>query len=289
MNVSFSQKSWTVEGPDYINMSRRTEGKENGRADRDKNIYTLTSVVAKPNNIIIRDLMEQKQELAERRADYLDSAQEKGTDPTVIREKLHEFDTKIQELESQIRQIQLEEQSKAFKTGETEEEKQAGNNSMANNVQENEEEVTDKRKDLFASNAMSSVLSARMELRNIEGIKKAQSVLRTEALSVKERNPGRSETLSKKADDLDKKIEEIEKDINDKISRASEKDVKESYERNKRGRIEEKGKDAHKDGQEIFEPDVRDAGQLAGEKLYEYEHIAKYKTFLLGQKVDAGI
>ncbi|WP_010493310.1 hypothetical protein [Paenibacillus elgii] len=168
-------------------------------------------------------LMEQKQGLMERRGNYLSDALKKGTSAESMKAELENIDKQIQELEEQMRKIQLEEQRKA--AGLDEESKKKGEKSNTSGLggsypNESQEDS------VVSSNTMQAVVSASQEKQNFGRIKMAQNTLRTEAKGWEHSNPARSSELKEKAENLNGKLMELSGNIASDLTKAIREDDK---------------------------------------------------------------
>ncbi|AWB46605.1 hypothetical protein DCC85_22150 [Paenibacillus sp. CAA11] len=169
-------------------------------------------------------LMEQIQQITERRSQYMSNAMEKGVSTEVMKLELADFDAQIEEVETQIRKIKLEEQQKA--TGMDKE----------NQKEENDEKEVLERgsidsgqvEDPLASNTMGALVSASNKMNQISKVKMAQITLNSESKALENSDPARSKALKSKADGLNGKMMEITNDATSEISQAIKKDNKES-------------------------------------------------------------
>ncbi|MEK3914217.1 hypothetical protein [Paenibacillus sp. FSL H7-0331] len=171
-------------------------------------------------------LMEQKQQIAERRSQYISKAMEKDMDPEVIKLELEEFDTQIEEIENQIRKLQLEEQHKAI--GMDKESKKEEGNNDDDEVQSHGSINPRQVEDPLASNTMKALISVSNEMKQTSSVKMAQITLNRESKAWEFSDPARSKALKSKAEDLDGKMIEISGNASNEIAHAIEKDKKES-------------------------------------------------------------
>lgn len=115
-------------------------------------------------NKMLQSLMEQKQAMLERRNNYYADAVEKLTDPKIMKERLDEMDKQIEEIDTQMKQIQLEEQRKARGTDEESKEQKASYSAL----QQDESP--------HSSPTLHAVLTAIHDLKNIHSVKRANII-----------------------------------------------------------------------------------------------------------------
>ncbi|MCM3145812.1 hypothetical protein [Brevibacillus sp. MER 51] len=166
-------------------------------------------------NKMLQSLMEQKQAMLERRNNYYADAVEKLTDPKVMKERLDEMDKQIEEIETQMKRIQLEEQRKA--RGTDEESKEQKSSDIAPDQDESS---------LQPSPALHAVLTATHDLKNIHSVKRAQITLELEAKAwepaSKDGDFTKSEELKRKAEGLDGKLLKMADEIDKKLESSQE-------------------------------------------------------------------
>lgn len=68
--------------------------------------------IGKPQNKIIQQLTEQKQNLMERRSDYVSNALKRGLGPEAVKAEMEEIDKQIQQIDENIQKQSLEEQKR---------------------------------------------------------------------------------------------------------------------------------------------------------------------------------
>ncbi|MFS0557711.1 hypothetical protein [Brevibacillus sp. 179-C9.3 HS] len=165
-------------------------------------------------NKMLQSLMEQKQAMLERRNNYYTDALEKQTDPKVMKERLDEMDKQIEELDTQMKQIQLEEQRKARGTDEESKEKNASDSAKQ------QDELPQ------SSPTLQAVLTASNELKKVNSVKRAQITLEIESKAwepaSKDGDFTRSRELKRKAEGLDGKLLKMAGEIDQKIEDAKE-------------------------------------------------------------------
>ncbi|WP_409176719.1 hypothetical protein [Brevibacillus fortis] len=164
-------------------------------------------------NKMLQSLMEQKQAMLERRNNYYADAVEKLTDPKVMKERLDEMDKQIEEIDTQMKQIQLEEQRKASGTEESKEQK------ASDSAPQQEESPQ-------SSPTLHAVLTATHALKNIHSVKRAQITLELEAKAwepaSKDGDFTRSRELKRKAEGLDGKLLKMADEIDKKLENSQE-------------------------------------------------------------------
>ncbi|UKK96255.1 hypothetical protein [Brevibacillus brevis] len=166
-------------------------------------------------NKMLQSLMEQKQAMLERRNNYYADAVEKLTDPKVMKERLDEMDKQIEEIETQMKRIQLEEQRKARGTDEESQEQKSSD------IAPDKDESS-----LQPSPTLHAVLTATHDLKNIHSVKRAQITLELEAKawepSSKDGDFTKSEELKRKAEGLDGKLLKMADEIDKKLENSQE-------------------------------------------------------------------
>lgn len=167
----------------------------------------LKSFGKKTNNMMLKRLMEQKQALMEKRHQL----NEDDISPEILKEKIEAINEQIRSLENEMQKIQLEEQRKAL--GVDEESNKEKQQQQIKNEDNSPNENKTSKTDFFVSQTMNAIVSANSEMAKIDGVKKAQHTLRSEAKS----SGGQSKDLDN-ADELNAKIMEICSDANKKLS-----------------------------------------------------------------------
>ncbi|MBY0085229.1 hypothetical protein HP567_004350 [Brevibacillus sp. M2.1A] len=166
-------------------------------------------------NKMLQSLMEQKQAMLERRNNYYADAVEKLTDPKVMKERLDEMDKQIEEIETQMKRIQLEEQRKARGTDEESQEQKSSD------IAPDQEESS-----LQSPPTLHAVLTATHDLKNIHSVKRAQITLELEAKAwepaSKDGDFTKSEELKRKAEGLDGKLLKMADEIDKKLENSQE-------------------------------------------------------------------
>ncbi|ASR49413.1 muscle M-line assembly protein unc-89 Uncoordinated protein 89 [Paenibacillus kribbensis] len=162
--------------------------------------------IGKPQNKIIQQLTEQKQNLMERRSDYLSNALKRGLGPEAVKAEMEEIEKQIQQIDENIQKQSLEEQKKAL--GMDEESKKEAQKGKREEYQS------------LITYTMHSVISANNELKNAKITKMAQITLGSEAKGWESTNPAKSAALREKAEGLNGKIMEVAANINDRVREA---------------------------------------------------------------------
>lgn len=171
------------------------------------------------NKTMMERLMEQKQQIVERRSQYISHAMEKGASPDAMKMELEEIDAQLEEIELQIRKLELEEQRKA-----------AGMNTDGQKKKDDHKEILSSNTadsgqgedSSFAIN-MNALVSASNEMKKISSVKMAQITLNRESKAWEHSDPVRSMTLKHKAEELNGKMLERSGDINDELRKTNDK------------------------------------------------------------------
>ncbi|MEC0182068.1 muscle M-line assembly protein unc-89 Uncoordinated protein 89 [Paenibacillus peoriae] len=171
--------------------------------------------IGKPQNKVIQQLTEQKQNLMKRRSDYLSNALKRGLGPEAVKAEMEEIDKQIQQIDENIQKQSLEEQKKAL--GMDEESKKEAQKGKR---EEYTPKTAEEQKQSLITYTMHSIVSANNELKNAKIAKMAQSTLGSEAKGWENANPAKSAALREKAEGLNGKIVEIAANINERISEA---------------------------------------------------------------------
>ncbi|MGQ3479833.1 muscle M-line assembly protein unc-89 Uncoordinated protein 89 [Paenibacillus sp. TY11] len=175
--------------------------------------------IGKPQNKVIQQLTEQKQNLMERRSDYISNALKRGLGPEAVKAEMEKIDMQIQQIDENIQKQSLEERKKAFGVDEdSKKEAQEGKK------EEYTPKTAEEQKQSLITYTMHSIVSANNELKNSEITKMAQITLESEAKGWENTNPARSAVLREKAAGLDGKIMEISANINERIGDAVNKE-----------------------------------------------------------------
>lgn len=167
----------------------------------------LKSFGKKTNNMMLKRLMEQKQALMEKRHQL----SEDDISPETLKEKIEAINEQIRALENEMQKIQLEEQRKAL--GVDEENNKEKVKQQLENEDKNPNSNKKSKADSFVSQTMNAIVSANSEMAKIDGVKKAQNTLRSEAKS----SGGQSEDLDN-AGELNAKIMKLCSDANEKLT-----------------------------------------------------------------------
>ncbi|WP_233901801.1 muscle M-line assembly protein unc-89 Uncoordinated protein 89 [Paenibacillus polymyxa] len=164
-------------------------------------------------------MTEQKQNLMERRSDYISNALKRGLGPEAVKAEMEKIDMQIQQIDENIQKQLLEEQKKAFGVDE-ESKKEAQEGKKEQYTHKTAEE----QKQSLITYTMHSIVSANNELKNFKITKMAQITLESEAKGWENTNPARSAVLREKAEGLDGEIMKISANINERIGDAVNKE-----------------------------------------------------------------
>lgn len=176
--------------------------------------------IGKPQNKIIQQLIEQKQNLMERRSDYLSNALKRGLGPEAVKAEMEEIEKQIQQIDENIQKQSLEEQKKAL--GMDEESKKE---TQEDKKEQYTPKTAEEQKQSQITYTMHSVISANNELKNAKITKMAQITLGSEAKGWESTNPAKSAALREKAEGLNGKIMEVAANINDRVREAVKKEA----------------------------------------------------------------
>jgi len=163
------------------------------------------------NPSAIERLMEQKQNIMERRQQYITRAMEKGTSPEVLQIQLDELDEQLEKIDSQLSKRQLEEQREALgmddasgEGGKTNGEARNRNAAGSNGGQAESPEAQQTK----------TLISASTEMKQGSSVTRAQLTLNREAKYWEHSDPARSAALKDKAKELNGKLIEIAGEAN---------------------------------------------------------------------------
>ncbi|MCU6793801.1 hypothetical protein OB236_16980 [Paenibacillus sp. WQ 127069] len=175
---------------------------------------------------VLGRLMEQKQNIMERRQQYVTQAMEKGTSPEVIQMELDELDTQLEKIDNQLSKLQLEEQRKALGMNDEGREDEKTNEETRNpDAPCSNGEQTES----LGTHQMKTLISASTGMNQSSSVTRAQLTLNREAKSWEHSDPARSAALKDKAESLNGKLLEIAGQVNKTIaSKSSETNPKES-------------------------------------------------------------
>ncbi|WP_025720165.1 hypothetical protein [Paenibacillus sp. 1-18] len=171
--------------------------------------------IGKPQNKIIQQLTEQKQNLMERRSDYVSNALKRGLGPEAVKAEMEEIDKQIQQIDENIQKQTLEEQKKAL--GMDEESKKEA---QTGQQEQYTPKTAEEQRQGQITYTMHSIVSANNELKNAKVTKMAQITLASEAKGWESTNSAKSAALREKAEGLDGNIMKIAAKINERISEA---------------------------------------------------------------------
>ncbi|NEN85263.1 hypothetical protein [Paenibacillus elgii] len=210
----------------YARRSNANEQQEHKQQQQDKVTIRkpfLNGPGQKTAASALERLMEQKQNLTERRGNYLSEALKKGTSAESMKVELENIDKQIRELEEQMRKIQLDEQRKAAGLDEESKKKDKKSNTSGLGGSYPNESQEDS---VVSSNTMQAVVSASQEMQNFGRIRMVQNTLRTEAKGWEHSNPARSSELKEKAENLNGKLMELSGNIASDLTKAIREDDK---------------------------------------------------------------
>ncbi|MCM3267726.1 hypothetical protein [Paenibacillus elgii] len=257
----------------YARRSNANEQQEHKQQQQDKVTIRkpfLNGPGQKTAASALERLMEQKQNLMERRGNYLSEALKKGTSAESMKVELENIDKQIRELEEQMRKIQLEEQRKAAGLDEESKKKDEKSNtsglggSYPNKSQEDS---------VVSSNTMQAVVSASQEKQNFGRIRMAQNTLRTEAKGWEHSNPARSSELKEKAENLNGKLMELSGNIASDLTKAIREDDKIA---------------SAKPAEQAKEEESSDKPQQSGSRQLTVQEIETYSEKRKGNKSPVG-
>lgn len=226
----------------------------------------LKSFGKKSNNMMLKRLMEQKQALMEKRHQL----NEDDISPEILKEKIEAINEQIRSLENEMQKIQLEEQRKAL--GVDEESNKEKQKQPIKNEDKSPNGNKTSKTDFFVSQTMNAIVSANSEMAKIDGVKKAQNTLRSEAKS----SGGQFEDLDN-ADELDAKIMKILHDANEKLSENVKTLKKANDEPTENNPTENNGSTEKMDDEEK---------RQSGQKQHLYKDVLKDNVVSVGAKVN---
>ncbi|OAS18375.1 hypothetical protein [Paenibacillus oryzisoli] len=170
---------------------------------------------------ILERLMEHKQNIMDRRSEYISNGLEKGISPDEMKTELKQIDNQIQDITKQIQQLQQEDFRKATGLGEKElkENEGAGDKTIkgthSSNTQPSSVQLT--------PNIMKALISTNNEIKQVKSIKMAQLTLESESLNWAS-NPERSEQLKNRAAQLEGKMINTSHDAVSNLKQAAEQE-----------------------------------------------------------------
>lgn len=173
----------------------------------------------------ISNLLKRKQEISNFKQSYRENAMKQGKSQKEIEAKMQEYDSQIAEIDAEIAKINSDEQKKALQGGNKKQAKQSQDtNEVGKGNQANTQQMT------------AGFASMQKNLRLANSVQYAKSVLKTEALSYQpsfatQGNPVKAAKLSKRAESLDGKLNELQKKVSKSASQIDpdpkDKDKKE--------------------------------------------------------------
>ncbi|MDR6550259.1 hypothetical protein [Paenibacillus qinlingensis] len=163
-------------------------------------------------------LMEQKENMLDRRNDYISSALERGASPEDMKIELEQMDKQMEDLNKQIQQLQHEKLNKATGLSDVNDKENDGVIDKKDTRSDTDSSTTNQ----LSSETMNALLSTHTEMNQAERVKKAQLTLETEALSWSS-DPVRSARLKSKAAELDGKIMDTSQKVMITLNQANEK------------------------------------------------------------------
>jgi len=162
--------------------------------------------------------MEQKQNIIDRRSDYISKGLEKGASPEDMKYRLEQIDKQIEVIDKQVLELQHEELRKA--TGmSNEDQKEKGINKE---IQSNHSTDSEQGAPVVTLNIMKALISTNYEVKQVNSVKMAQLTLNRESKNWEGSDPARSEKLKTKAEELDGKLINIVSSANKDLAHAIE-------------------------------------------------------------------
>jgi hypothetical protein len=166
----------------------------------------------------IENLESRRQDVQSRRAEYVQDAKSRGLDQQTINAQLAEYDSEISQIDQQIAQIKQEDSKKATENASKNSGTAASGESKTNQDGAVPGMGSDSMKS--AQKTMESLVSQQSAQEYIGAVQSAQKLLKTEALSYKPSNasagnPEKYASLEARADGLENKIQNIEKEMQD--------------------------------------------------------------------------
>ncbi|AET58613.1 hypothetical protein HPL003_09250 [Paenibacillus terrae HPL-003] len=258
MNVSIASSH---RGSSFTANHNRSGSAQNDRTERNS--------IARPQNKVLERLMEQKQNLIDRRSDYLSNAVKRGASPDNIKADLEEMDKQIQQMDEAIQKQTLEERRKAL--GTDEESKKEIEKGLAEKTEQYNPKTAEEQKQSFFTYTMKGIVSANNELKMAKVTKMAQITLQSEAKGWENSDPAKSAALREKAEGLNSKILDIAGAVNEHITEALQREQPITREDNQSD--EEKQR-------------VEAEGVWTEQELNAYSDSAKGKTEAVGTNVN---
>lgn len=214
MNISINQKNERTPGRLVISTDIGTNDHpktiDKNKQDKNKDIITISpqaqNMFSKNGGkkSIVQRLMENKQNILDRRNDYVSNALEKGASPDEMKAGLEKIDKQIQEIDKQIKQLQQEELRKA--TGSADKNLKEDDGVADKTAKSSDSSGSQDFSTLqLTSETMKAVISTSNEVKQMKSVKMAQLTLKSEALNWAS-DPARSERLKRKAAELDGKM-----------------------------------------------------------------------------------
>ena len=164
----------------------------------------------------IQALTDRKQDIMQMKSEYRSKAAEKGLSQDEIQSKIEEYDNMIAEIDRQIAQIRQEDQQKSAQAN-AEKNKDA---TEIDTAPKDEAELTEEKKQAD-QDLMNGLTSVQTTQTNIKAVQFAKRVIQTDSLSYQSFNEttgadqAKAAALSGTATDLDSKIAELNKDLED--------------------------------------------------------------------------
>ncbi len=164
----------------------------------------------------IENLESRRQDIQSRRAEYVQDAKSRGLDQQTINAQLAEYDSEISQIDQQIAQIKQEDSKKATAS-------KSGGTAASGKSKTNQDGAVSRMGSNAADSAqktMESFVSQQSAQEYIGAVQSAQKLLKTEALSYKPSNasagnPEKYASLEARADGLENKVQNIEKEMQD--------------------------------------------------------------------------
>lgn len=185
---------------------------QKGKTER-KNNSNNTSL---QKNDPIKNLMEQKQRIADNRQEYLDNALSKNEDAHSIKEKLAEYDKQIADIDKQISELKMEEQKKKTSTDKKDEKAKSNSNesgSHSNSKEDINNKMMNKLVSLSKNMSQAKALSSEKALMAGE-IKISDSEIKEDG----NKNPVGNARKQKHIAKLESNIEQMDKTIGEKLN-----------------------------------------------------------------------
>ncbi|MGW8959757.1 muscle M-line assembly protein unc-89 Uncoordinated protein 89 [Paenibacillus sp. NPDC055715] len=258
MNVSIASSH---QAPSFMANQTRSGSAQNDRTERNS--------ITRPQSKVLERLREQKQNLIERRADYLSHAVKRGTSAENIKADLEEMNKQIQQMDEAIQKQTLEERRKAL--GTDEKSKKEIEKGLTEKAEKYNPKTAEEQKQSLITYTMKGVVSANNELKVAKATKMAQITLLREAKGWENTNPVKSAALREKAERLNNKILDIAGAVNKHITEAVQKEQPMIRKDNQNDEKEQR---------------VEAVGVWTEQELHAYSDSSKGKTEAVGTTVN---